>query len=77
MKKPLSPRQLAIRSFLHRPVAVAGPRSSSCSLQWLFLVPVISPWLAVFSVLAIFLCVLSFNLVGDGLGDALDPRGRQ
>jgi peptide/nickel transport system permease protein len=25
---------------------------------------------------AIFLCVLSFNLVGDGLRDALDPRGR-
>jgi ABC-type dipeptide/oligopeptide/nickel transport system permease subunit len=24
---------------------------------------------------AIFLCVLSFNLVGDGLRDALDPRG--
>ncbi|HEX3992155.1 MAG TPA: ABC transporter permease, partial [Acetobacteraceae bacterium] len=24
MKQPLSPRQLAIRAFLHRPVAVAG-----------------------------------------------------
>jgi ABC-type dipeptide/oligopeptide/nickel transport system permease subunit len=28
----------------------------------------------VFPGLAIFLCVLSFNLVGDGLRDALEPR---
>ena len=35
-----------------------------------------APWLAVFPGLAIFLCVLSFNLVGDGLRDALDPRQR-
>jgi peptide/nickel transport system permease protein len=35
-----------------------------------------APWLAVFPGLAIFLCVLSFNLVGDGLRDAMDPRGR-
>ena len=35
-----------------------------------------APWLAVFPGIAIFLCVLSFNLVGDGLRDALDPRGR-
>ncbi|HEY6434819.1 MAG TPA: ABC transporter permease [Acetobacteraceae bacterium] len=34
-----------------------------------------APWLAIFPGLAIFLCVLSFNLVGDGLRDALDPRG--
>jgi peptide/nickel transport system permease protein len=34
-----------------------------------------APWLAVFPGVAIFLCVLSFNLVGDGLRDALDPRG--
>jgi peptide/nickel transport system permease protein len=32
-------------------------------------------WLAVFPGSSIFLCVLSFNLVGDGLRDALDPRG--
>jgi ABC-type dipeptide/oligopeptide/nickel transport system permease subunit len=30
----------------------------------------------VFPGVAIFMCVLSFNLVGDGLRDALDPRGR-
>src|SRR5690349_24799345 len=35
-----------------------------------------APWLAVFPGLAIFLVVLSFNLVGDGLRDALDPRAR-
>ncbi len=35
-----------------------------------------APWLAVFPGMAIFLCVLSFNLVGDGLRDALDPRRR-
>jgi peptide/nickel transport system permease protein len=35
-----------------------------------------APWLAVFPGLAIFLCVLAFNLVGDGLRDALDPRQR-
>ncbi|MDE2005961.1 MAG: ABC transporter permease [Rhodospirillales bacterium] len=33
-----------------------------------------SPWLATFPGLAIFLTVLGFNLVGDGLRDALDPR---
>ena len=35
-----------------------------------------APWMAVWPGLAIFLVVLSFNLVGDGLRDALDPRGR-
>jgi peptide/nickel transport system permease protein len=33
-----------------------------------------APWMAVWPGLAIFLSVLSFNLVGDGLRDALDPR---
>ena len=33
-----------------------------------------SPWLALFPGLAIFLTVLGFNLFGDGLRDALDPR---
>lgn len=33
-------------------------------------------WLTVFPGFAIFLTVLSFNLVGDGLRDALDPRHR-
>jgi len=33
-----------------------------------------APWMAVWPGLAIFVTVLSFNLVGDGLRDALDPR---
>lgn len=33
-----------------------------------------APWMAVWPGLAIFLSVLSFNLVGDGLRDALNPR---
>jgi len=33
-----------------------------------------APWMAIWPGLAIFLAVLSFNLVGDGLRDALDPR---
>jgi peptide/nickel transport system permease protein len=35
-----------------------------------------APWMALWPGLAIFLVVLSFNLVGDGLRDALDPRSR-
>ena len=35
-----------------------------------------SPWMAVWPGLAIFLSVLSFNLLGDGLRDALDPKER-
>ncbi|CAM3710943.1 ABC transporter permease [Deinococcus frigens] len=35
-----------------------------------------APWMALFPGLAIFLAVLAFNLIGDGLREALDPRGR-
>ena len=35
-----------------------------------------APWMAILPGLAIFLVVLSLNLVGDGLRDALDPRER-
>ena len=35
-----------------------------------------APWMAVFPGLAIFITVLAFNLLGDGLRDALDPRSR-
>jgi len=35
-----------------------------------------APWLAFFPGVAIFLAVLSFNLLGDGLRDALDPKER-
>jgi peptide/nickel transport system permease protein len=35
-----------------------------------------APWMALWPGLAIFITVLSFNLLGDGLRDALDPRSR-
>jgi peptide/nickel transport system permease protein len=34
----------------------------------------LDPWLAIWPGLAIFLATLSFNLLGDGLRDILDPR---
>ena len=33
-----------------------------------------APWMAFYPGMAIFLVVLGFNLLGDGLRDALDPR---
>lgn len=33
-----------------------------------------SPWMSVFPGVAIFITVLAFNLIGDGLREALDPR---
>ena len=35
-----------------------------------------APWMALWPGIAIFLVVLGFNLVGDGLRDALDPKER-
>lgn len=35
-----------------------------------------APWMALWPGVAIFATVLSFNLLGDGLRDALDPRSR-
>ena len=35
-----------------------------------------APWVAFFPGLAIMLTVLTINLLGDGLRDALDPRMR-
>jgi peptide/nickel transport system permease protein len=35
-----------------------------------------APWMAIYPGVAIFLTVLSFNLLGDGLRDALDPKER-
>ena len=35
-----------------------------------------APWMAIWPGLAIFLIVLSFNMLGDGLRDALDPKER-
>jgi ABC-type dipeptide/oligopeptide/nickel transport system permease subunit len=33
-----------------------------------------TPWLVLYPSFAIFFTVLAFNLIGDGLADALDPR---
>ena len=35
-----------------------------------------APWMAIWPGVSIFLLVLGFNLLGDGLRDALDPRQR-
>jgi peptide/nickel transport system permease protein len=35
------------------------------------------PWVAIFPGMAIVLTVLSFNLIGDGLRDALDPKSKK
>jgi peptide/nickel transport system permease protein len=37
----------------------------------------LNPWITIFPGLAILLTVLAFNLLGDGLRDALDPRLKQ
>jgi peptide/nickel transport system permease protein len=34
----------------------------------------LSPWMAIFPGVAIGWAVLGFNLLGDGLRDALDPK---
>ena len=36
-----------------------------------------APWIVMYPGLALVLTVLSFNLLGDGLRDALDPRSRR
>ncbi|SDW56582.1 peptide/nickel transport system permease protein [Saccharopolyspora shandongensis] len=36
-----------------------------------------APWLVVFPGLAVVLATLAFNLLGDGLRDALDPKGQR
>lgn len=36
-----------------------------------------APWMAIWPGLSIFVVVLAFNLFGDGLRDALDPRHRE
>lgn len=41
------------------------------ALEYMF----VAPWLPIFPGLAIFLTVMGFNFLGDGLRDALDPTG--
>lgn len=35
-----------------------------------------APWIAIYPGMALFLAVLGFNMLGDGLRDLLDPQGR-
>jgi len=35
---------------------------------------IVSPWMAIFGGLAVVVTILSFNFIGDGLRDALDPK---
>jgi peptide/nickel transport system permease protein len=37
----------------------------------------LAPWVAIYPGIAIMIAVLGFNLAGDGLRDALDPRLRE
>ncbi|MFX0170527.1 MAG: ABC transporter permease [Candidatus Hodarchaeota archaeon] len=46
------------------------------AIQWGILSLRFAPWVATIPGLAIFVTVLGFNLMGDGLRDALDPRLR-
>ena len=36
-----------------------------------------APWMVIWPGVAIFITVLGYNLLGDGLRDALDPRMKQ
>jgi peptide/nickel transport system permease protein len=53
------------------PTATWGGMLSD-AVQW----ATVDPWFMLFPGLAIFITVLAFNLFGDGLRDAFDPRSR-
>lgn len=57
-----------------RPAAAGTVLGSMLNAAQRFLTQ--APWMAIWPGLAIFLLVLSLNLLGDGLRDALDPRQR-
>ena len=38
---------------------------------------IVAPWMATFPGLAIFVAVIGFNLMGDGLREAIDPHRRR
>ena len=62
---------------------IAAPESLKAGIGWMVrpdspfglkLKPSLAPWLAYWPGLAIFLAVMGFNLIGDGVREALDPR---
>jgi peptide/nickel transport system permease protein len=68
----LSEAALAFLGLGNRPPAPSWGSMVSSSYEFLR----IAPWAAIFPGIAIALTVLGFNLLGDGLRDALDPRLR-
>src|SRR3989442_13235952 len=57
---------------VNEPTAACGPMLSGAAVEFVER----APWMAVFPGLAITLTVLAFNVLGDSLRDALDPRLR-
>jgi len=70
---PIHRRGLAGLSFLGMGITPPTPSWGSM-LQEGRSVILQCPWLGIFPGMAIFATVLAFNLVGDSLRDALDPR---
>jgi peptide/nickel transport system permease protein len=62
------------RALVPRPRPAAARAILGQHAQRRATLPDQAPWMAFWPGLAIFMVVLSFNLVGDGLRDALDPR---
>ena len=68
----LSEASLAFLGLGNKPPSPSWGSMVSGSYQYLQL----APWAAIFPGLAIALTVLGFNLLGDGLRDAMDPKLR-
>ena len=68
----LAEASLAFLGLGNKPPAPSWGSMVSASYGFLQL----APWAAIFPGVAIALAVLGFNLLGDGLRDALDPRSR-
>lgn len=66
----------ATLSFLGVGVPPPAP-SWGAMLQTGFQYLQLAPWLSFFPGIAIFIAVLAFNLVGDGIRDVFDPRARR
>jgi peptide/nickel transport system permease protein len=68
----LAEASLAFLGLGNKPPAPSWGSMVSASYGFLQL----APWAAIVPGVAIALAVLGFNLLGDGLRDALDPRSR-
>ncbi|WP_264554914.1 ABC transporter permease [Halocatena marina] len=61
---------LSFLGFGVQPPTASWGRMLNSAQQALF----IAPWVAIFPGMMIFLTVMGFNMLGDGLRDAMDPR---